>query len=110
MKRIILFLGTIALVSVVTMHLQAEYIKQHPQPPKLYRVEQSIEWWVRTINAIDAAKAQLKQSDLPSKNVAFLTDSLLVPIQGEITKQVQDQLNAEAKAQQKKDSAKPKKN
>ena len=111
MKRLALFLGTIALVSVITMHLQAEYKKEHREPPKLYKVEQSIEWWQRTLNAIEAAKTQLKQSDLPSKNVAFLTDSLLIPIQFEMTKQVQDQLNAEAKAaQQKKDTTKPKKN
>jgi hypothetical protein len=111
MKRIILFLGTIALVSVITFHLQAEYKKEHKQPPKLYKVEQSIEWWSRTINALEAAKTQLKQSDLPSKNVAYLTDSLMIPIQMEITKQVQDQLNAETKAaQQKKDSTSKSKN
>ena len=109
MKRALLFIATIVSVSVITLALRAEYKKEHQRPPKLYKVEQSIEWWVRTINAIDAAKTQLKQSDLPAKNVAYLTDSLMIPIQMEITKQVQDQLNAEAKAQQKKDTTKPKK-
>jgi hypothetical protein len=81
----------------------------HQQPPKTYTVTESIDWWQHTLNVMEAAKAQLKQSDLPSKNVVFLTDSLLVPIQMEMTKQIQAQLNAE---QNKADTtiSKPKKN
>lgn len=106
MKRLALFLGTLFTVSVITGVLMAKQTK--PLPPKLYEVKQTIEWWSRTINALEAAKTQLKQSDLPSKNVVYLTDSLMAPIQMEITKQVQDQLNAERAAQQKKDTVNPK--
>jgi hypothetical protein len=70
---------------------------QEHQVQKKYKVEQSIEWWQHTLTAIEATKTDLKLSDLPSKNVIFLTDSLLTPIQIEITKQVQEQLNAERK-------------
>lgn len=99
MQRLVLCLGIIGLMAAFTMALPSR-----PQPPKLYKVEQSIEWWSRTINALEAAKTQLKQSDLPSKNVVYLSDSILAPIQIEITKQVQSQLNAENAAQQKKDT------
>lgn len=79
---------------------------QTHQTKKTYRVEQTIDWWQHTLNVMEAAKAQLKQSDLPSKNVVYLTDSLLTPVQMEMTKQIQAQLNAE---QKKADTIKPKK-
>lgn len=109
MKRLVLFLSITVLIAGITWVLKAQPGPTHKfnMPPKLYKVEQTIEWWQRTLNAIEFAKTQLKQSDLPAKNVLFLADSLLAPIQFEMTKQVQDQLNAEAKAQQKKDTTKP---
>lgn len=70
---------------------------QNQQTKKVYRVEQSLEWWSHTLNAMEAVKTQLKQSDLPSKNVVYLTDSIFAPIQMEMTKQLQAQLNAEIK-------------
>src|SRR5688572_30674218 len=84
---------------------------QEHQAKKTYRVDQSLEWWQHTLNVLEAAKTQLKQSDLPSKSVVFMTDSLFTPIQMEMTKQIQAQLSAEKlKPEVKKDStAKPKK-
>jgi hypothetical protein len=99
MRRVLLFIAIIIAISGVTLWAQ-----QKP-PEKKYKVEQSIDWWQHTLNIIEATKAQLKQSDLPSKQVVFLSDSLLAPIQLEITKQVQAQLNEEIK----KDTTKPKK-
>ena len=78
---------------------------QEHQVQKKYRVEATVEFWNKTLNSLEVAKGQLKQSDLPSKNVTFISDSLLTPIEMEITAQVQAQLSAENK----KDSTKPKK-
>ena len=104
MQRLILFLVITILAASITWALPQN------KPPKKYNVSQTIDWWQHTLNVMEAAKTQLKQSDLPSKNVVYLTDSLLAPIQMEMTKQIQDQLNAERAAQLKKDTIKPKKN
>jgi hypothetical protein len=111
MKRVLLFLATIALVSVITMHLQAEYKKEHRQPPKLYPVSLTIEEWSMKINYLEYVKNSLRKSDLPSKEVALITDSILIPFQATISQQIQSQLVQEKAAQQKRDStSKPKKN
>jgi hypothetical protein len=79
---------------------------QTHQAKKTYKVEADINFWVQATNGLEFTKQNLKNSDLPSKTVTLITDSLLTPIQQEITKQVQAQLNAENK----KDTIKPKKN
>lgn len=103
MQRLILFFGLIIFATGITYALKVS--AQERQAKKLYHVSQSIEWWSHSLNVIEAAKTQLKQSDLPSNKVVYLCDSLLAPIQYEMTRQIQDQLNAE----QKKDSIKTKK-
>ena len=110
MKRLALFLGTIALVSAITVHLKAEYKKEHRQPPKLYPVSLTIEEWSTKLNYLEYVKASLRKSDLPSKEVALITDSILIPFQTQISQQIQSQLAQEKAAQQKKDTTKPKKN
>jgi hypothetical protein len=109
MKRIILFLGTIALVSVITMHLQAEYKQDKKEAPKLYRVELSIQEWNHVFAAIEMSKSALKRSDIPSKEMVFINDSLMGPIQSAFVAQINKQIDAEKAAQQKKDTTKPKK-
>ena len=79
---------------------------QSHQAKKTYKVEADINFWVQATNGLEFTKNNLKNSDLPSKTVTLITDSLLTPLQVEITKQVQAQINAE----QKKDTIKPKKN
>ena len=80
---------------------------QPHQVKKSYKVEAPIEFWVQATNGLEFTKNNLKNSDLPSKTVTLITDSLLTPLQLEITKQVQAQINAENK----KDTiTKPKKN
>lgn len=106
MQRLSIFLVIIILTASITWMAKA----QQKPPEKKYNVSQTIDWWQHTLNVMEHAKTQLKQSDLPSKNVAFMSDSLLTPIQLEVTKQIQDQLNAERAVQQKKDTSKPKKN
>src|SRR6478736_9140285 len=80
---------------------------QSHQAKKTYKVEGDINFWVQATNGLEFTKNNLKNSDLPSKTVTLITDSLLTPLQLEITKQVQAQINAENK----KDTiTKPKKN
>ena len=79
---------------------------QSHQAKKTYKVEGDINFWVQATNGIEFTKNNLKNSDLPSKTVTLINDSLLTPLQLEITKQVQAQINSE----QKKDTTKPKKN
>lgn len=79
---------------------------QSHQAKKTYKVEADINFWVQATNGIEFTKNNLKNSDLPSKTVTLITDSLLTPLQVEITKQVQAQINSENK----KDTTKPKKN
>ena len=107
MKRIIFFLGTIALVSVITWGLKG----QQKPPEKKYKVEFTIVEWNHIFAAIEMSKSALKRSDIPSKEMVFINDSLMVPIQSAFVAQINLQLEAEKAAQQKKDStAKPKKN
>jgi hypothetical protein len=79
---------------------------QSHQAKKTYKVEGDINFWVQATNGLEFTKNNLKNSDLPSKTVTLITDSLLTPLQVEITKQVQAQINSENK----KDTTKPKKN
>jgi hypothetical protein len=79
---------------------------QSHQAKKLYRVEGDINFWVQATNGLEFTKNNLKTSDLPAKTVTLINDSLLTPLQAEISRQVQLQINAE----QKKDTTtKPKK-
>lgn len=99
MKRLVLFLGITVLVAAFTMAPPNK-----PQPPKLYPVSLSLEEWQLKINYLEYVKKSLRNSDLPSKEVALITDSALTPFQNQITIQIQAQLNAERAAQQKKDT------
>lgn len=79
--------------------------QSHQQTPKKYKVEGDLNFWIQATNGIEFTKNNLKTSDLPSKTVTLINDSLLTPLQMEISKQVQAQIAAE-----KKDTSKPKKN
>jgi hypothetical protein len=80
---------------------------QTHQQKKTYKVEAPIEFWIQLNNGIEFTKNNLKVSDLPSKTVTIINDTLFTPVQMEITRQI----NAQLAAEQKKDSTtnKPKK-
>lgn len=78
---------------------------QTHQTKKTYKVEAPIEFWIQISNGIEFTKNNLKTSDLPSKTVTLINDSLFVPFQAEISRQINQQIAAE----QKKDTIKPKK-
>lgn len=108
MKRVVLFLGITIATSAITWALKAQ--QQRP-PEKKYPVSLTLNNWVQITQELEYIKSQLRQSDLPSKQVAYMSDSLLSPIQSTIGLQVNALLEAEKpKAEVKKDSTKPKKN
>lgn len=78
---------------------------QNHQQPKTYKVEAPIEFWIQISNGIEFTKNNLKTSDLPSKTVTLINDSLFVPFQTEISRQINEQIALEKK----KDTTKPKK-
>jgi hypothetical protein len=87
--------------------------------PKTYNVSLTLDEWVKLANGVQLTINEIRQSDLPSKRVALITDSVLVPlfshIQSQVGQQMQqeekEKLEAEKKPAQKKDSTgnKPKK-
>lgn len=104
MKRTVLFLGILVALSAITLALP-----EKKQPPKMYPVSLSLEEWQLKINYLEYVKQTLRKSDLPSKEVALISDSAITPFQNQIATQIQSQLAQEKAAQQKKDSTKPKK-
>lgn len=104
MKRLVLFLGIIIATAAITWALP-----ERKQPPKLYPVSLTIEEWSAKINYLEYVKNSLRKSDLPSKEVALITDSIIIPFQNQIATQIQSQVAQEKAAQQKKDTtSKPK--
>lgn len=80
---------------------------QTHQQKKTYKVEMPLDFWIQLTNGLEFTKNNLKTSDLPSKTVTLISDSLFTPIQTEVSRQI----NAQLAAEQKKDSTttKPKK-
>lgn len=107
MKRLVLFLGITIVASAITWALRAQ---TKPPTEKTYNVSLALKSWVQITQELEYIKSQLRQSDLPSKQVSYMSDSLLTPIQSAIGIQVNAQLEAEKpKPEMKKDSTKPKK-
>lgn len=78
---------------------------QSPPKAKKYNVSLGYEDWARYANGLEYTINRLRQSDLPSREVAAITDSVLVPIFEQISKQV----GAQYREDLKKDTTKPKK-
>lgn len=117
MRRLFLFTGIIAAASGISWALKAQQktpfssgsFKIGVPPVKLYKLELTIEDWSARINQLEYIKIILRQSDLPAKEVALITDSVLIPFQTQITNQINQQLALEKASQLKKDTTKPKK-
>lgn len=105
MRRSLLFIFLLIVASAWTWAIKVTY----PPPEKKYTVTLPLQGWIQVINELEYIKNQLRQSDLPSKQVAFMSDSLLTPLQSTIGQQVNMQMAAE-KPIQKSDTTKPKKN
>lgn len=59
---------------------------------KKYKVELTVAQWQKHLSGFDIIAQQLRQSDLPSKNVSYILDSVIAPFQIEIITQIQQQL------------------
>lgn len=106
MKRLTLFFVITVAVSAITWALKAQQIT----PEKKYNVSLPLNNWIKITQELEFIKSQLRQSDLPAKQVAYMSDSLLTTIQSTIGIQVNAQMEAEKpKPEVKKDSTKPKK-
>lgn len=80
---------------------------QTHQQKKNYIVTAPLDFWIQITNGVEFTKNNLKNSDLPSKTVTIINDSLFAPFQAEIARQI----NAQIESEKKKDSStsKPKK-
>lgn len=66
--------------------------KQQTIPEKKYKVEYTLQEWGTKLQVMDYIKNTLRQSDLPSRQVAYISDSLLTPLEQEISLQVNRQV------------------
>lgn len=106
MKRLVLFLAITVAASFVTWVLKAQ---QRP-PEKNYTVSLPLSKWIQLTQELEFVKSQLRWSELPPKQIAYISDSLLTSLQSTIGIQVNAQMEAEKpKPEVKKDSTKPKK-
>lgn len=101
MKRLVLFLGITVAISTITWALKA----QTKPEEKRYKVELTLNEWQHVMSAMEMAKNALKRSDIPSRDVIFINDSLFTNIQNSFANQITSQIQAEQKkATQPKDS------
>lgn len=108
MKRLVLFLSITIAASAITWALKA----QTKPEDKRYKIEMTIPEWEKAISQLQWISAQIKQSDIPSRNSAYANDSILTPLVQQIFYQLNSQIQAEQKQKsiQPKDSTKAKKN
>lgn len=104
MSRLFLFAGIIIAITGLTWAFKVS-AQQKQNPNKLYEVKLTLTDWSTKIQYLEYIKNQLRQSDLPSKQVAFMSDSLITPFETSISTQINQQLAEE----QRKDTVKPKK-
>lgn len=102
-KKSFLYAGILIAAVGITWALKAQ---QKADPNKVYEVKLTLNEWSIKLQYLDYVKQQLRVSDLPSKQVAFISDSLISPFQVQITQQIQLQLASE----QRRDTSKPKHN
>lgn len=108
MKRLVLFFGITIAASAITWALKAQIKPEE----KRYNVSMTIPEWEKAISQIQWVQQQIKQSDMPSRNSVYATDSILTPLVQQIFYQLNSQIQAENKQKsiQSKDSTKTKKN
>lgn len=113
MKRLGLFPTFICIALIAATGTWALKAQTKPEDKK-YPVLFTIPEWEKTVSQIQWIQQQIKQSDMPSRNSVYATDSILTPLVQQIFYQLNSQIQAENKLKsiQSKDStsAKTKKN
>lgn len=74
------------------------FVGKFQQKPKTYTLTLPYQEWVKYANGLDYAAQRMRQSDLPSRDVALIVDSVFMPLFTQINAQVSAQLEAEKKA------------
>lgn len=74
---------------------------QKKETPK-YTVTLSVEEWNAVLNGLEATKNYLKTSNSPAKDVTYLGDSILTPIQQRFVAQINLQIQQQADTTKKK--------
>lgn len=93
-------IAIILIATTATWFLKAQ-IPAKKETPK-YTVTMSREEWGGTINGIESVKNFIKQSDLKAKDVTFICDSILSPIQDRFIQQINVQIQNQADSTKKK--------
>ncbi len=70
---------------------------EQKQQEKKYTVTLPLNVWIKYSNGLEQTAQSLRQSDRPSREVAYLTDSVISPIWVAINEQVGQQQQAESK-------------
>ena len=59
---------------------------------KTYKVELPLEVWQQHLNGLSYVQAQIENSDMTGRQIKFIRDSIIAPLQKDIISQVQTQL------------------
>ena len=90
--------STLALLAVISIFI----FSFKTWEDKKFKVEFTQQEWEARYSWIETAKAQLRQSDLPSKTVVFINDSLLGKFQNDLANQLRPQFLAASDTTKKK--------
>ena len=100
MKQILVGLSIIILVSIILSFTGSVNFIQPPMlgsndtidQKKEYPVKMVVANWDKFYQGLSITASELRQSDRPSKNVSFIIDSVIVPLQQQIAMQLQKQI------------------
>ncbi len=101
-----MFRGHMVVVFIFLSILTSYILSAQRTPPMskpdmkdtLYCVQNTAQEWQVWLYKFENIKFQLKKSDLPSRDVTYLIDSLIVPMQYVISSQVRPQIERREKA------------
>jgi len=91
----------IVLMATATIWFLKAQIPPKKETPK-YTVTMSLDEWQSVMNGIEATKNYLKSSTVPARDVTYLNDSILSPIQMRLAAQINLQLQQQIDTTKKK--------
>jgi hypothetical protein len=98
MKSFIVITALVVLSSFYSKQKFAEVAPNRTDtisPTKPYCVQLQYNGWATFSASLDYIKSQLRQTDLSSKTVSMMIDSLIAPFQNEMAKQINRQIAAD---------------
>jgi len=88
MKKVLIVFAVLFVSVAISQVVKKQAIKK-------YHVEMTIEEWDGYLNNFEYVKSKLKNSDLPSKEVTLMSDSVLTKFQTSALTQLRQQLAAD---------------